>query len=229
MIEEILKYQKLDGELLKLEKEYNSAPERQKAAQMQTILKDSQSRIGVIEHNAQKTAENFAKAKAYYDDLVIKIESLSKGLSQNASYEKIKELQQAKNNFYQMIDKLEKELTKINAQLTMVANEYNTVIKNAKQAKANLEEYRTKVLELKSKYEPKIEELKVQLAEQEKMVDKKILEKYRAKRESKFPVLVRVVNGTCGGCRMTISASTMQTFDKNGFIECEHCGRIIIK
>lgn len=224
-----MKYQKIDGELLKLEREYAQAPEKKQAVQMQNILRDSQSRIGVLEQNAQKATENFARAKAYYSDLIMKVETLSKAADDNASYEKIKELQQIKNNFYQMLDKLEKELTKINAQLTMVSNEYNSVIKNAKQAKQTLDACRVKLAESKAKYEPRIEELKKELAEQEENVDKAMLAKYKQKRESKFPVMVGVVNGTCGGCRMEISASRMQEFDKNGYIECENCGRIITK
>jgi len=229
MTQEIMKYQKIDGELSKLEKEYAQMPERKKAVEMQNVLKNGQGRIAVIEKNAQKATENFNKAKAYYNDLIIKIETLSKSIDENVSYEKIKELQQIKNNFYQMLDKLEKELTKINAQLTMVSNEYNSVIKSAKMAKAGLEECKVKLAESRAKYEPKIEELKKELAEQEKNVDKAMLAKYKQKRESRFPVMVGVVNGTCGGCRMEISASRKQEFDKNGYIECENCGRIITK
>ena len=228
MIQEILKYQEIDGKLLKLEKELKNMPEIQKEADMKTALKNGQNRILMIEKNAQKTTENFAKAKAYYQDLVIKIETLSKTVDE-MDYNKIKEMQQAKNNFYQMLEKLEKELAKISAQLTMVNNEYLAVIKNAKNARANLELYRSKIAEARAKYDPQIEALKKELAEEEKKVDKKILEKYKAKRESKFPVIVGVVNGTCGGCRMAISASRKQEFDKTGYIECENCGRIITK
>ncbi|MBQ8468593.1 MAG: hypothetical protein IJ542_02425 [Clostridia bacterium] len=228
MTQEILKYQEIDGKLLKLEKALKEMPERQKEEDMRNVLRNSQSRISLIEKNAQKTTENFARAKAYYEDLVIKIETLSKTVDE-MDYNKIKETQQAKNSFYQMLEKLEKEIVKINAQLTAVNNEYVSVIKNAKNAKQNLEIYRARLAEADGKYAPQVAELKKELAEQEKLVDKKILERYKAKRESRFPVIVKVVNGTCGGCRMAISASKMQDFDKKGYVECENCGRIITK
>ena len=228
MNEEILKYQEIDGKLLKIEREYAALPERAKATQMQNILRDGQSRLLVIEQNAQKTVENFNKAKAYYDDLVVKIETLSKSVDPN-NLEKIKELQKTQNSFYSMLEKLEKELTRINAQLTMVNNEYGSVIKNAKAAKVNLDALKVKMNEQRSVFEPQILKLKADLTDQEKKVDKKILEIYKAKRENKFPVIVKVVNGTCGGCRMAISASKMQKFEKDGYMECENCGRIITK
>ena len=228
MTQEILKYQEIDGKLRRLEKELAELPERKKAADMQNSLKQGQARLAIVEQNAQKATENFNKAKAYYDDLFIKIETLSKTVA-DADIEKVKEMQHAKSNFYQMIEKLEKELSKINAQLTMVNNEYNTIIKNAKQAKTTLDDLKVKFAASKQKLEPEILKLKNELSAQEKKVDKVILEKYKIKRESKFPVLVKNIAGTCGGCRMAISASKMREFDGAGYIECENCGRIITK
>lgn len=226
MIEEILKYQEIDGKLIKLNKQLSSMPERQKAAEMQNHLKEGQNRLVVVEQNAQKAMDNFAKAKAYYNDLVLKIETLSKSLDA-ANLSKVKELQQAKSNFYQMIEKLEKELNRISTQLTIVNNEYNSIIKNAKIAKTNLENYKVKFAENKQKLEPEIAKLKAELDAQAKNVDKQMLSKYLAKRENKFPVIVKNINGTCGGCRMAISASKAGEFAANGYIECENCGRFI--
>ena len=228
MIQEILKYQQIDGELRKLETELAQLPERKKAAELQNNLKAGQTRLAVVEQNAQKTTENFAKAKAYYEDLFVKIETLSKAIA-DADLEKVKELQRAKSNFYQMIEKLEKELAKINTQLTMVNNEYNSIIKNAKLAKTQLDTLRVKFGEAKQRLEPQIAKLKSEMASQAKKVDKSVLDKYNAKRESKFPVFVKNINGTCGGCRMAISASKMREFTSSDYIECENCGRVIIK
>ena len=227
-MQEILKYQQLDGELRKLEKELGELPERKKAAELQNGLKAGQTRLLVVEQNAQKATENFAKAKAYYDDLFLKIETLSKAIG-DADLDKVRELQRAKGNFYQMIEKLEKELSKINAQLTMVNNEYNSIIKNAKQAKTQLDTLKVKFIESKQKLEPQIAKLKADLAAQSKKISKAVLDKYNAKRESKFPVFVKNINGTCGGCRMAISASKMRDFASSEYIECENCGRIIVK
>lgn len=228
MIQEILKYQQIDGELRKLEKQLAELPERKKAAELQNNLKAGQTRLAVVEQNAQKSTENFSKAKAYYDDLLIKIETLSKAIA-DTDLDKVRDLQRAKNNFYQMIDKLEKELSKINAQLTMVNNEYNSIIKNAKLAKTQLDTLKVKFTEAKQMLEPQIAKLKTELVAQSKKLDKNILDKYHAKRESKFPVFVRNINGTCGGCRMAISASKMREFNSSEYIECENCGRIITK
>ncbi len=228
MIEELLKYQQIDGELIKLQKQLASLPERQKATDLQNQLKSGQNRLAVVEQNAQKAVENFSKAKAYYDDLFLKIETLSKSIN-DSDINKIRDLQRAKSNFYQMLDKLDKELSKINAQLTMVNNEYNSIIKNAKIAKANLDSVKIKFAEAKQKLEPQIEKLQSELSLQAKKLDKQALEKYIAKRENKFPVFVKNINGTCGGCRMAISASKMREFSSSEYIECENCGRIIIK
>ena len=228
MTQEILKYQELDGQIRRLEKELAELPERKKAADLQNRLKAGQVRLATVEQNAQKTVENFDKAKAYYEELFVKIETLSKAIA-DAGLEKVKDLQKAKSNFYQMIEKLEKELSKISAQLTMVNNEYSAIIKNAKIAKTQLDEQRVKFAASKQRLEPQIAKLKAEQQVQAAKVDKTILDKYNAKRESKFPVFVKNINGTCGGCRMAISASKMREFNSSAYIECENCGRIIIK
>ena len=225
-MQEILRYQEIDGQIRKLERELAELPERKKAIDLQTSLKSGQARLQIVEQNAQKSVENFSKAKSYYEDLLLKVETLSKLIAE-ASLDKVKELQQAKNNFYQMLDKLEKELNKINAQLTMVNNEYNGIIKNAKQAKTLLDDVKVKFATAKQRLEPQIEKLKADLSNQAKKVNKALLDKYNAKKDNKFPVFVKNINGNCGGCRMAISASRMRDFTAQGYIECENCGRII--
>ena len=229
-MQEILKYQDIDFKIAKLENELKELPELKKAKEMQNLKADCRNRLDVLEKNAQKALENFEKARQYYDELVVKIETLSKSVDEY-DLEKIKKLQQAKNNFYQMVEKLESELVKIVNQFSKVNNDYSAIVKNVKIANGNIEVYKQKYEDAKAQIEPKIAELKKELTEQAKKVDKAILEKYNLRKKHGLPVFVKNINGTCGRCRMTISASKMQLFEKNGYVECENenCGRIIIK
>lgn len=226
MTQDIIKYQEIDGKLLRLEKELSESDARKNAALMQNKLKEGQARLVEVEKNAAKAMENFQKANAYYAEMVAKIEALASTID-GADLAKIKELQQTNSNFYKMADRLEKELAKLSAQLNSVSGEYNNIIKNAHAAKNALTENRTKYEALKSKLEPEIASLKAQLDAQAKVVDKSILDKYMAKRESKFPVIVKDINGACGGCRMAISAAKSRDLLSRGYCECENCGRII--
>ena len=229
MLNEILHYQELDGKIKSLEQELLQMPERIKATEMQNYLREVQTKFGFLEEKAAKATENFNKAKAYYDDLVIKIETLSKSV-ENADYDKVKELQHAKNNFYQMIDKLDKEMVRISTQLNMVANEYNSLSKNAIAARNNFDNYRAKFAQKKAAVEPEIAKLKTELAEESKKLDKKLFAKYNEKVENNiFPVFVKAAGSNCGRCRMGISASRLHDFETNGYIECENCGRFIFK
>lgn len=224
----MLTYQQIDGQLRKLQAELSQLPERKKASELTNQLKSGQSRLAVVEQNAQKVKENCEKVKAYYDDLFLKVETLSKSTSE-ADLEKVRDLQHVKNTFSNMIEKLEKELTKITAQTTMINNEYNSIIKNAMAAKSQLDAVKVKFAEQKQKLEPQIAKLQADLDSQAKKIDKAVLDRYYAKRENKFPVFVQAINGTCGGCRMAISASKMREFESSQYVECENCGRIIIK
>ena len=132
-----------------------------------------------------------------------------------------------KNRQFQTSERLAAQ--EFNEEMWNKNNEYNSIIKNAKLAKTQLDTLKVKFTEAKQMLEPQIAKLKAELTLQAKTLDKNILDKYIAKRESKFPVFVRNINGTCGGCRMAISASKMREFNSCEYIECENCGRIITK
>ena len=62
----------------------------------------------------------------------------------------------------------------------------------------------------------------------ESSVDADILTKYKQRRkEVDFPVIVPVIDKTCGGCHMELPSAFLANLKSKGVLECEHCHRYI--
>ena len=73
----------------------------------------------------------------------------------------------------------------------------------------------------KEKIEKELEILK-------RRIEPSIMDRYMQMREDKkFPILVPLVNNSCGGCAMALPNARLDLLKKDGVLECENCHRII--
>jgi len=225
-IKEMVEYQKLDGQIRRLENDLKNSEERKNAAKMQDYLRDSQNKLAKLEESSDKLVKLYKKAHAAYNDFMDKLDKLVKeGLGENPG-EVTARLEKA-NAFSQAAAKLEKDLESLNASIAKVNSDFDAIMKNSKTAKANFEVYKTRFNELKAKKEPEINELKSRQNKLSLSIDAELLARYKQKVESKYPVFVPEADGRCGGCRMEISGAKLKSLKEKGVIECENCGRYI--
>ena len=225
-INEMLEYQKLDGEIRKLESDIKNSEERKNATKMQDYLKDCQNKLVALEKTSEKLVTLYKKATAAYNDFAEKLEKLLKeGTGETPEAVTLK-LEKA-NAFMSASSKLEKDLESLSTSIAKVNAEFDSIMKNSKTAKSNFEVYKNRYNEQKAKVEPKIADLKSKRDKLESSITKELLSKYKQKVEAKYPVFVPVKDNTCGGCRMEISGTKLKQLKEKGVIECENCGRII--
>ena len=229
MFAKILEYQKTEGALIKLENELSKSGDKEKASAISQELKNYHSRLLVLEANAKKVNDAYTKAVKKYQEYNEKLAELEKQIEtvSDANYDLY---EKAYKDFASIATGLEKEITKLHNEIKSISNEYEEIIKKSKIGRENFDKYKEKYTKLKNELEPKIAELKSELAKIQKDVDPKLMQKYAQKRENKiFPVFVPLSDKQCGGCRMEVSASKLGAMKNNefGIIECENCGRII--
>lgn len=231
MLEKILKYQEIEGNLISEENELLKSKDREKAAEIQQTLKSQHSRLVALENQAAKVNDSYKKATEKYNEFVKKLETLEKEMetaeaSKTAVYEK------AYKDFSAIANTLEKDIANIYTLIQQISKEYEEIIRKSKTEREKFDKYKASYAKLKAEKEPKIAEFKEKLAVAAKDVDSKLMSKYNQKREGKmFPVFVALATNKCGGCRMEISASKLGQMKSNdyGVIECENCGRFIYK
>lgn len=89
---------------------------------------------------------------------------------------------------------------------------------------------------LKSEYDveykdnmSKLEQLRAAAAEKGKNIESSYMEKYRSIRQHIMPPLAELNGDQCGGCRMSLPSAVLRSIRNGSPVECESCGRLIIR
>ena len=229
MFDKILEYQKIEGNVLKLEGELAKSADREKAAEIQQELKSFHARLVVLENNAKQVNDAYSKAIKKYQEYNEKLAELEKQV-ESIDESKVDLYEKAYKDFANIAVGLEKEIAKMHNEIQQISHEYEEIIKKSKVDREKFDKYKAAYTKLKLELEPKINEGRAELAKIQKEIEAKLFQKYLQKRENRiFPVFVALTDNKCGGCRMEISASKLGAMKNNefGVIECENCGRII--
>ena len=204
MLEQILKYQETEANILAAENELSKSKEREKAAEMQQVLKAGHARLLTLEKTAATVNDKYKKASDKYAEFAKKLDSLEKELA-SADETKLALYEKAYKDFSAISNALEKEISAIYAEIQQINNEYENIIKKSKTDREKFDKYKAAYNKIKAEKEPLIAGLKAELETQKKKVDEKLLKIYLQKREGKiFPVFVALNANKCGGCRMEI-------------------------
>jgi predicted nucleic acid-binding Zn-ribbon protein len=225
---QLLEYQKKDFELFKLEKQLFEGENKRKIVEMVKKVQEAQNKSLQLEKNAADLTIEFENLKKSFDE---NIKTLT--LMNNSNIEKLSQADLA--SFEASVNALQNNLALIENKLSYFAKAINMILtdfENAKktynQARKNYDKHKQLYAAEEEKFKPEMEQKKKELAELEKHIDAKLLAKYKAKRQDKkFPIVVQLMDGACGGCQMELSYATLGTLKENGIIECEHCRRII--
>lgn len=226
----LLEYQKIDGQLIKIERELMSSDKKKKCDESKMIAKKEQEKSTILEKNAgalkdeiNEVIEKLNQNKKSKEMLLSKEKNID-----NMTEEEIDNLLKLKDKINNNFNVLEKILTKLAERVNGLLSDFNKAKKAYEKARDDYS--KNKVLydnEVKS-LEPKQEELKSQLAQLAKVIDKDLMEAYSKRRHDRiFPVLVTLNGDACGGCHMEISKAAISELKEKGKLTCENCKRII--
>ena len=224
-MKEILEYQKIDSQIRKLEAEIKNSEDRKNASRMQEYLQTSQAKLAKLEEQSEKLVKLQKKALETYNEFVAKLEAIMK--EEVKSKADVSSQMEKLNSMHTYCTKLEKDMESLKSSLEKIAADFDALMKNSKTARGNFEVYKNRFNAQKQKLEPEIKKLEAERDKLAKACDGALLQKYKQKAESKSPVFVACVSGSCGGCRMEISGAKMKALKESKIIECENCGRLI--
>ena len=229
-IDKMLEYQKKDLELIKLEREVNEGESKRILNEMVERSKDAQAKSVQLEKLAGELNAEYEKLSKTFEDNSSKLEMISKMNFDNVSEKELENYEKLANSINSNLAVLEKKLIHLAENINNVLNQFEQAKKNYNLAREKHSVHKQKYDELLAQLQPRIDEIQKQLGVLEKEVEPVLLSKYKQKRIDKtFPIFVSEYESTCGGCRMALSYAAMGTLKENGYIECEHCRRIIYK
>lgn len=96
--------------------------------------------------------------------------------------------------------------------------------------KNNFYSYKKDTSEKISAAKANVESLNEKIAELSKVIPKKDLDAFNTKYKTSKNVVAKVYNGICDGCKMKVSAVTLDKLSKGeDIIYCDNCGRMLVK
>ena len=227
-VKEMLKYQQVDGELIKLERELETNENKRQANFMIQLKKDATEKTIGLNKDAAYLLQELDKIEETEKKGVSHIVSLSKQDIANLSEQELKDLEIKVSNATRNVKELERRLSSQVEKTKSVLREFENTTKKIYLARQRHQEYKEKYDALVKELEPKIEEHRTKLKSLEKVLDKALFEKYKELRKDKvFPMIVALKEKACGGCRTNLPSSTLERLKQNGTIQCENCRRII--
>jgi predicted nucleic acid-binding Zn-ribbon protein len=167
-------------------------------------LKEIKSKIDKDEYNLYNKFSNDIKS----------INTLQNKIKNNKA--KLKLVEDKAIELLETEEKLKLDIENLKMELMNVKNNFYSYKKDTSEkieiAKANI----TKVNE-------RIEEL-------QKIISKDYMDIFYSKYEKNKKVVVKLSNGICEGCKMKVSAMTLdEIINKDKLVYCDNCGRILIK
>lgn len=227
-ISKILEYQKQDSEIIKLERKLYSSEDKKIYQDMINVVKNAQNRSTALDNEAKALFDEYqALEKAYNEN------QKSCGTVLNTKLEKVGDedlnnVSKSVSNLMDNINILEKKLVYMAERVNSILSEFDATKRKYAQAKQKYTEHKEKYDKLVETLTPQIEEKKKDLKKLEKDIDATILAKYKQKRSDRvYPVFVPLNDKSCGGCMMELPSASLMVIKDKGFLECEHCHRII--
>ncbi len=229
-LDDLLEYQKVDGELRRVEQQLASSDERKKFVQAKNGVKNAETRI----------AEEDARAveiRKLRDAIAARVEEAGKAVDEYADIDELVEREGGDVSFYkrnaqQLAEKLraaKAELSRLAAEADALFEEYGKMMEQGKKMMALYKEYSEKFRVLQEARAGETGEIEKRLKELAKKIPADLLERYQQKRrEHIYPVIVPLSGDTCM-CGMDLSIAQKGKLENGEILECEHCHRLICK
>lgn len=229
-LNKILEYQKLDSQLFKIERQLKDNGNKKTANKMHEQMREAQNRSIKLEEKAGSLLNEIEKVKKQFKIQKDKMDEFSSKNLENMKKEEIEKLLILKDKLSQNLTILDKNLSSLAETVNAVLSDFNKTIKTFNNSK---EEY----AKSKSAYEEDVrtmdksqKDVKEKLHSISKDIEPKVMEAYQKRRkENIFPVVVPLINNSCGGCHIELPYANISKLEDEGILTCEHCHRLIYK
>ncbi len=230
-MQKLIEYQSVDAELRALELELSSNEDRKKGITAKKFLDTVNDSLAELDRKAAEFDNAYTKYTETFRKLA-EVQQEFENVSEDYSGED--ELNFVKKKAQELLNEmkqLEKQIVHLQEEIKAVTEQYNALKKKTMAAQKQFKECGQRYTEFKASKASAQKEILSRLAAIEKDIDDKLLQIYKKKRADKiFPILYEYKGaGFCPNCRTEISKLAESNLAKDGFIECDNCGRLLFK
>lgn len=226
----ILEYQKLDSQLVKIERQIKDNTNKKNANKMRENMREAQSRSLKLEEKAGSILSEIEKIKKQFKIQQEKMEEFASKDLEKMTTEELNKLSVLKDKLAQNLSILERNLSSLAETVNAVLSDFNKTIKTFNNSKEQYNKSKTDYENDIKSVEDSKKEIEDKLKSLSKGIDNKIMDAYQKRRkENIFPVVVPLVNNSCGGCHIELPYANISKLEDEGILTCEHCHRLIYK
>lgn len=230
-LELLWNYQQADMEAERQENTMKHSPARQRLLKYQEYLREQKAASLHLEEEVQAMSDRVDAL----NDAIMHAETQLKALHsrfESARPENSKEVQsfiQETQRLLQNINGYEQEVRRIRKDVEDRDSQHRDILQRAAKVRADYDKLKTEYeAEYKENME-KLEKLRNTASEQGKNIETAYMEKYKSIKQHIMPPLAQLSGDQCGGCRMSLPSAVLRSVRGGTPVECESCGRLIIK
>lgn len=225
----ILEFQKLDAELIKLQREISNNPDKKNVQNMKSYVLECGQKGASLDREAKSLIQELEKLNEVQAKGIALVDKYQGQDIEKLSQAELIDLQSKMKQALKHLNELDNRLKAQSEKIKNVLKEYDNNKKSANVARQKHADSKKAFDEYFKEKEPKLNELKQKMLKMQSELNSVELAKYKSLRQDNvFPVYVPLVNGSrCGGCRMELPSNAIEKINKLGKLECEQCKRII--
>ena len=225
------KYQQVDMELDRYEKEMRGNSNRKELLkhrdfllEQQNVLKKIETDVEVMSDRMEALADEIKRLSGSVAEATANFEA-----NRPDNLEDVKKQMASIQKLISTITRYEAELAKMRKDSEARDRQQREVRVRAAKARAEFDRIKVIYDEEYKVAAVKLEALKKNVAKEAQGIDPQLLEKYKAIKRHAAPPITRLHDDRCGGCNMQLSAADKDKV-RSGvpYVECENCGRIIM-
>ena len=228
-MKEMLEYQSLEHDLLKLKKNSTSSENKNNMIKCKNYIAELNDKGNELETAAKNLYGEYETLMKEYNRVLKNIDSLVSTDIANVAVDEVDE-------YYANSNTYSSELYMIRRNLDNIIKKIKDMLDEFKATKNNIIKAKSKFADSKQLYDSEIEkitpqcnEIKKKMVELEDKIDKNLFSKYQAIRNDKiFPVFVKMKDNHCGGCRVELPMAKINKLKADKMIACDQCHRIIV-
>ena len=230
--QEMLQYQKIDGDLIRIERELKKNENYVKSRQYKAMRQELEDSLARLDAKSVDLKSQLAAARQSVEKLAASIEEHAKEIHDIEDVDELNYMNKKLNEQLELLSTVDKEIKRIMREGEDIAKQFDEISAKLPKVAAAFKKTSEEFNKATEAAKPRVAELRAQRAELQKVVTPALLDVYKKVSEGgKHPVFVPLRDGSiCGGCQMSMPKAVVDAqFANSDLIRCEHCGRVIYK
>ncbi len=220
--------------------EFEAADKNVDALEKKVISSEERKTANAMKARYEKAIEKRKELVSARDDAEAEMQNISKEIDKLTSLADIDRTKDAPQNvdaikklvadiekLLASLKKLQEKIKALTAQVEAGEKEINQYTSAANKAKDEFNSSKEAYAKILEQIKPELDALKTERDAKAKNVDVMLLSKYNTLKKNKVSPTAQLKNKRCSGCNMEMPAFTVSAATKEGYCECENCGRIL--